>query len=215
MTAALSHDAHTEKQFGARAADYVASAVHAAGEDLAALARVGALPHFAVLDLGCGGGHVTYAVAPHVRAVTALDLSQAMLDAVSAEARRRGLTNVTTRQASVEALPFADASFDCVLSRYSAHHWADVPAALREAHRVLAPSRWLLFLFPTLLPVLYAAFFTRTWQVAPFSILFTLDCVIIAVLLLTMAAAGHEQTAWRRRHIRPPVTPADGGASRR
>ena len=140
MTAALSHDAHTEKQFGARAADYVASAVHAAGEDLAALARFGALPHSAVLDLGCGGGHVTYAAAPHVRAVTALDLSQAMLDAVSAEACRRGLTNVTTRQASVEALPFADASFDCVLSRYSAHHWADVPAALREAHRVLAPG---------------------------------------------------------------------------
>ncbi|HEV2542184.1 MAG TPA: class I SAM-dependent methyltransferase [Methylobacterium sp.] len=140
MTATLSHDAHTESQFGARAADYVASAVHAAGEDLAALARFGVVPHSAVLDLGCGGGHVTYAVAPHVRSVTALDLSQSMLDAVSAEARRRGLTNVTTRQASVEALPFADASFDCVLSRYSAHHWADVPAALREAHRVLAPG---------------------------------------------------------------------------
>lgn len=140
MSEATSHDAHTARQFGARAADYVASAVHAASEDLTALAGLAALPHAAVLDLGCGGGHVTYAVAPQVRAVTALDLSQAMLDAVAAEARRRGLTNVATRQASVEALPFADASFARVLSRYSAHHWGDVPAALREAHRVLTPD---------------------------------------------------------------------------
>ncbi|MER2251428.1 class I SAM-dependent methyltransferase [Methylorubrum podarium] len=140
MSGSPSHDAQTASQFGSRAAAYVASAVHAAGEDLEALAGLAALPHAAVLDLGCGGGHVTYAVAPHVRSVTALDLSQVMLDAVSVEARRRGLTNVATRQASVEALPFADASFERVLSRYSAHHWGDVPAALREAHRVLTPD---------------------------------------------------------------------------
>ncbi|MGX5776627.1 class I SAM-dependent methyltransferase [Methylorubrum zatmanii] len=140
MSDPRSHDAQVAGQFGGRAADYVASAVHAAGEDLQALARIGALPHAAVLDLGCGGGHVTYAVAPHVRSVTALDLSRAMLDAVEAEARRRGLANVQTRQASVEALPFPDASFERVLSRYSAHHWGDVPAALREARRVLSPE---------------------------------------------------------------------------
>ena len=140
MSGSSSHDAQVAGQFGARAADYVASAVHAAGEDLDALARFAGGSHAAVLDLGCGGGHVAYAVAPRVRSVTALDLSQAMLDAVAAEAARRGLTNLTTQQASVEALPFADASFDRVVSRYSAHHWGDVPAALREAHRVLAPE---------------------------------------------------------------------------
>lgn len=138
MTDPRSHDAQIAAQFGGRAADYVASAVHAAGEDLAALARFGAVPGAAVLDLGCGGGHVTYAVAPHVASVTALDLSPAMLDAVAAEAARRGLANVTTRQASVEALPFPDGRFARVLSRYSAHHWGDVPAALREARRVLS-----------------------------------------------------------------------------
>ncbi|MEH3119039.1 MAG: methyltransferase domain-containing protein [Methylorubrum populi] len=140
MNEPQSHDAHVAGQFGGRAADYVASAVHAAGEDLQALARLGALPHAAVLDLGCGGGHVAYAVAPQVRSVTALDLSQPMLDAVADEARRRGLTNLATRRAGVAALPFADASFERVLSRYSAHHWGDVPAALREARRVLSPD---------------------------------------------------------------------------
>ncbi len=140
MNVSQAHDAQVADQFGTRAADYVASAVHAAGEDLRALARFGALPHANVLDLGCGGGHVAYAVAPHVRSVTALDLSQGMLDAVAEEARRRGLANITTRRASVEALPFADRSFERVLSRYSAHHWGDVPAALREARRVLSPD---------------------------------------------------------------------------
>ncbi len=141
MSASDSHESQVDRQFGARAADYVASAVHAAGADLEALAALCRdAPHARVLDLGCGGGHVGYAVAPHVRAVTALDLSQAMLDAVEAEAARRGLTNLATSRAAVESLPFPDAAFDRVLSRYSAHHWADVPAALREAHRVLRPG---------------------------------------------------------------------------
>lgn len=134
----VSHDAQVADQFGARAAAYVASAVHATGEDLAALAELASGAGQArVLDLGCGGGHVAYAVAPRVKAVTAYDLSEAMLAAVAAEARSRGLTNLDTRQGSVEALPFPDGRFDLVLSRYSAHHWGDVALALREARRVL------------------------------------------------------------------------------
>jgi SAM-dependent methyltransferase len=39
-----------------------------------------------------------------------------------------------------ERLPFPDASFDAVMSRYSAHHWRDFPAGLAEAARVLAPG---------------------------------------------------------------------------
>ena len=141
MSEQKTHDAHVAGQFGARAAEYVSSAVHAQGEDLAAMARIVAgASHARVLDLGCGGGHVSYAVAPQVHAVTAYDLSREMLDAVAAEAERRGLTTIVTRQGSVEALPFADQSFDFVLSRYSAHHWADVPAALSEARRVLRPE---------------------------------------------------------------------------
>jgi len=42
-------------------------------------------------------------------------------------------------------LPFADASFDFVLSRMSAHHWHDVPAALAEVRRVLKPQGRVLF----------------------------------------------------------------------
>ena len=130
-----------EKQFGPRAAAYVASAVHAQGEDLDALAAFAAPRRFGrALDLGCGGGHVSYTLAPLVSTVVAYDLSQAMLDAVAKEAAGRGLANLSTQQGVVETLPFADASFDFAATRYSAHHWHDVPAALKESRRVLKPG---------------------------------------------------------------------------
>ncbi len=43
-------------------------------------------------------------------------------------------------EASVEELPFGAAQFDCVVSRYSAHHWNDLPQALSEVKRVLKPG---------------------------------------------------------------------------
>jgi SAM-dependent methyltransferase len=139
-----SHVRHVVDQFGAQAAAYVTSAVHAAGADLD---RIGALVRARtgarVLDLGCGGGHVAFTAAAAGADVTAYDLSAEMLAAVAAEAARRGLERIETRQGGAEVLPFADATFDAVLTRYSAHHWRDVPAALAEARRVLRPDGFL------------------------------------------------------------------------
>ena len=136
-----SHASLVRDQFSPQAAAYVTSAVHAEGEDLEALASLIAGHGKArALDLGCGGGHVSFRVAPHVGQVTAYDLSESMLAAVAKAAGERGLKNIVTRQGSVERLPFDDGSFDFVLSRYSAHHWHGFPAALREARRVLKPA---------------------------------------------------------------------------
>lgn len=136
-----SHEAVVAGQFGPRAAAYVASAVHAHGEDLQQLAGLvrdsGAA---CVLDLGCGGGHVSFNAAPHAGEVVAYDLSADMLAAVATTAAERGLANIRTERGRVEALPFADAGFDLVLTRFSAHHWDDLDAALREARRVLKPG---------------------------------------------------------------------------
>src|SRR5579883_142818 len=141
MPESKSHETLVGDQFGSRAAAYLTSAVHARGEDLDALtALVRAQRAPRVLDLGCGGGHVTFAAAPHAREVVAYDLSADMLATVAGAARERGLANVTTQQGVVESLPFPDASFDMVLTRYSAHHWRDLDAALREAARVLKPG---------------------------------------------------------------------------
>lgn len=127
-----------DSQFGPQAAAYVTSPVHSRGEDLDQFAGiVRDLPAKTVLDLGCGGGHMSFAAAPHVRdEVVAYDLSRDMLAAVSAEAARRGLTNIRTEAGRAESLPFADASFCVVATRMSAHHWGDLDAALAEARRV-------------------------------------------------------------------------------
>src|SRR5487761_2716072 len=47
---------------------------------------------------------------------------------------------IRTRQGRVEALPFADAGFDLVVTRYSAHHWLDIDKAMSEIARVTAPG---------------------------------------------------------------------------
>ena len=136
-----SQEALAEAQFGAQAGAYLQSAVHAQGPDLAALAALAEGEAQArVLDLGCGGGHVAYAVAPHVAEVVAYDLSADMLAVVARSAAERGLANLRTEQGPAERLPFADASFDMVLTRFSAHHWRDFDAGLREAARVLRPG---------------------------------------------------------------------------
>ncbi|HZU65268.1 MAG TPA: class I SAM-dependent methyltransferase [Novosphingobium sp.] len=135
------HETLVDQQFGARAAAYVASAVHASGADLARMAAIAAAHAPAhALDLGCGGGHVSYAIAPYARAVAACDLAPQMLAAVAAEAQARGAHHIATHAAAAEALPFADGAFDFLACRFSAHHWADVRQGLAEARRVLRPG---------------------------------------------------------------------------
>ena len=142
-----SQESLVARQFSPQAASYVTSAVHAAGEDLVALADImGQRPDAVALDLGCGGGHASFVLAPRVRQVTAYDLSAAMLEATGAEAQRRGFGNVTTRQGVAERLPFADASVDVIVSRYSVHHWHDAAGGLREAYRVLKPGGLAVFM---------------------------------------------------------------------
>ena len=128
-------------QFSKTAANYRTSAVHAAGEDLAAIARLVAQDNApVVLDAGCGAGHTAVNVAPHSAQVIAFDLSAQMLGQVERLAHERGLSNVQTRQGDVENLPFEDATFDIVTSRYSAHHWPNPGVALGEFARVLKPG---------------------------------------------------------------------------
>ncbi|HWE72988.1 MAG TPA: class I SAM-dependent methyltransferase [Stellaceae bacterium] len=134
-------EALVNTQFGAQAGAYLTSTVHGQGPDLEALgALVAEKSDARVLDLGCGGGHVSFAVAKHVREVVAYDLSAEMLAVVAKAARERGLGNLSTQQGIAEKLPFADAGFEYVFSRWSAHHWRDLELGVREAARVLKPG---------------------------------------------------------------------------
>jgi ubiquinone/menaquinone biosynthesis C-methylase UbiE len=137
----MKQQALVAEQFGNTAAAYLTSTVHASGADLDAVkATVQRVKSPAVLDLGCGAGHTSFSAAPFSASVTAYDLSGQMLAVVAASAKERSLENITTRQGPAEKLPFPDAAFDVVVTRFSAHHWADVPAAMKEVHRVLRPD---------------------------------------------------------------------------
>lgn len=133
------------RQFGAVAAAYATSAVHASGEDLRRLVEAARLTgQESVLDLGCGAGHTALAVAPGAREVVAVDVTPQMLEVARGLASERGVENVSFRLADATALPFSTGSFDLVTSRYSAHHYADPGRALEEVARVLRPGARLL-----------------------------------------------------------------------
>jgi ubiquinone/menaquinone biosynthesis C-methylase UbiE len=135
------HEETVHSQFEPQAHAYLTSAVHCSGPDLAraeALVSQAAPPFALGLDIGCGGGHLSFALAPHVSRMVALDPSAAMLAAVSKAAAARGLDGIETRQGNAEALPFEDGTVALVCTRYSAHHWTRLDAAVREIGRVLA-----------------------------------------------------------------------------
>jgi ubiquinone/menaquinone biosynthesis C-methylase UbiE len=143
----MKHHEQVADAFGSTAAAYLTSQTHATGADLQTLAdSIAATPGATVLDMGCGAGHASFAVAPYAKEVVAYDIAPQMLATVDGAARDRGLANIRTQQGAAETLPFADASFDWVISRMSAHHWHDVPLALAEVRRVLKPGGRVLFI---------------------------------------------------------------------
>ncbi len=130
-----------QHQFGTAASNYTTSNVHAKGEDLAKMLEFAQLTgEEIVLDAGSGAGHVSFTFAPHVQEVTALDLTDAMLEQVSQNAQQRGFSNIKTQQGDIEKIPFPDATFDRVVSRYCAHHFPNPQQAVNEIIRVLKPN---------------------------------------------------------------------------
>jgi ubiquinone/menaquinone biosynthesis C-methylase UbiE len=93
-----------------------------------------------VLDVACGPGVVACAFARVARAVTGVDVTPAMLTKAREQADKLGLQNVDWRLAEIPPLPWPDAAFDVVVSRYAFHHMADPLGVLREMARVCVPG---------------------------------------------------------------------------
>lgn len=130
-----------QQQFGANAAAYLTSTVHAKGASLARLVElVGPKKDWTALDVATGAGHTAAVFAPHVSKVVASDLTPEMLVQAKKLAAEKSLPNMETAIADAEALPFADASFDLVTCRIAPHHFPNIGTFLREVRRVLKPG---------------------------------------------------------------------------
>lgn len=90
-----------------------------------------------ILDLGCGTGRFSGALAEHFDAeVEAIDPSKKMLE----QASRKSLPRVRFRRASGEELPLDDTSVDLVFMSMVFHHLASPELVAKECHRVLRPN---------------------------------------------------------------------------
>jgi SAM-dependent methyltransferase len=128
-------------QFTRQASVFNAAAPIAAEDALAMIvAAASPTPNDTVLDVACGGGLVARAFAPHVRHATGIDVTPAMLDQARKAAAEKGLANTSWDQGDVTTLPYPDASFDIVATRFSFHHFIEPFAVLKEMVRVCAPG---------------------------------------------------------------------------
>ena len=110
---------------------YLFAAAHVAGRD--------------VLDAACGEGYGAALLAQRARSVTGLDIDGPTIAAARAKYAMPALRFET---GSVTAMPFADASFDCVVSFETLEHLAEQEAMLAEMRRVLRPHGVLIISTP-------------------------------------------------------------------
>ena len=100
-----------------------------------------------ILDIGTGPGWLLvklHQLSPGIRG-TGVDASPSMVAKARKNIAKAGLSGmIEVLEGKASHLPFADGSFDAVVSTGSIHHWKDPTAGLNEAYRVLKDGRYAL-----------------------------------------------------------------------
>jgi ubiquinone/menaquinone biosynthesis C-methylase UbiE len=101
---------------------------------------MGAYPAGKVLEVACGPGIVAEAIAPLVSELVCIDATPEMITLAKSRLEASGVSNVDFREAYAESIPFAEGTFDAIVTRLSFHHFVDMKAVLAEFRRVLRPK---------------------------------------------------------------------------
>src|SRR4051794_35246500 len=137
---AAAHAARIQDQFSRQAEQFaVAPALH--NDEVLSLlvAAANPVPTDTALDVACGPGTVSIALAKRVQRAVGLDATVAMLSQARRLAAEACVQNADWCQGDVYNLPFADASFSIVTCRFAFHHLQRPEDALREMVRVCRP----------------------------------------------------------------------------
>lgn len=135
-----SHRQQILDQFTKQAPLFQASHHSAESATAVALAVSGVSARDDVLDVACGPGVLACAFAKVARHVTGIDITPTMLAQARALQEATGVGNVTWQVCDVHRMPFDDASFSLVVTRYAFHHIEDPGAVLGEMVRVCQPG---------------------------------------------------------------------------
>ena len=112
-----------------------------------------------VLEIGLGYGTVSQVLAQTAKRYTGLDIATGPVGVVNQRMALHGL-NGAAQQGSILEAPFADDTFDTVVTIGCLHHTGNLQRALDEVHRVLRPGG-------RALVMVYNAFSYRRWWTAP------------------------------------------------
>src|SRR5690242_19561547 len=99
--------------------------------------RVKPRPHEQILDMAGGTGDIAFRLAASGADVTVADINPEMLAVGIERAQQRGIDGLVWTEANAETLQFPDRFFDAYTIAFGIRNVTDIPAALREAHRVL------------------------------------------------------------------------------
>jgi ubiquinone/menaquinone biosynthesis C-methylase UbiE len=141
MSAHQDQNATIRDQFAKQAASYARLVRNRADESFIRLIqalRAGGTDH--ALDVGCGTGLFTLALAAHVAHVTGIDLTPEMLAQARGLQAELDIPNVSWQHGDALPLPFADGTFQIVLTKATFHHFVDPTAILAQMIRVCAPG---------------------------------------------------------------------------
>ena len=154
--------------------------------------RVGTLD---ILDYGCGWGGETLWLAQRARSVRGVDVDEQAIAQAQKACDASGIANCRFEWSADGHLPFADASFDAVLSTDTFEHVMDLDLAFTEIARVLKPGGSLLTRFGPLFRSPHGYHLYWACQVPYAHLLFGLDA--IAALRANRGGSAKQPASWR------------------